>query len=192
MTKLILLSAALLASPAAAVTVTDIWVTGDNSATVVSAEPGKLAVDVAFYEFRPIRLGLAADAGETGFAFNSVVDSFTNVTLGESMGNLRLTLVGARFAVVGDIVPAFSSPLWTLSDDGTRLDIRFVPDGEGVGVLLGNVLDDGSTDFAIRYTEGPVSLSFASSVPEPASWALMIAGFGLVGGAFRRRAARLA
>jgi len=29
----------------------------------------------------------------------------------------------------------------------------------------------------------------AGAVPEPASWALMIAGFGLVGGAMRRRAA---
>lgn len=32
----------------------------------------------------------------------------------------------------------------------------------------------------------------ASAVPEPASWALMIAGFGLVGGAIRRRRERFA
>jgi hypothetical protein len=192
MKKLIPLAALLLASPAVAVTVTDIWVTGDNSATIVTAEPGKLEVDVAFSEFSPIRLGLAADEGETGFAFNSVVDSFTGVTLGENMTSLRLTLTGARFDVVGDILPAFSTPLWTLSDDGTRLDIRFRPAGEGVGVLLGNVLDDGSTDFAILYTDGPVSLGFASSVPEPATWAMMIAGFGLIGAVARRRAARLA
>lgn len=32
----------------------------------------------------------------------------------------------------------------------------------------------------------------AAAVPEPASWALMIAGFGLVGGAMRRRSARVA
>jgi hypothetical protein len=31
-----------------------------------------------------------------------------------------------------------------------------------------------------------------SSVPEPQSWALMIVGFGLVGGASRRRKAALA
>jgi hypothetical protein len=30
------------------------------------------------------------------------------------------------------------------------------------------------------------------SVPEPASWAMMIAGFGLIGGAMRRRAAATA
>lgn len=30
------------------------------------------------------------------------------------------------------------------------------------------------------------SLSFAAAVPEPASWAMMIGGFGLVGGSMRR------
>ena len=31
------------------------------------------------------------------------------------------------------------------------------------------------------------SASFALAVPEPAAWALMIGGFGIVGGAARRR-----
>jgi hypothetical protein len=35
-------------------------------------------------------------------------------------------------------------------------------------------------------------LAFAAAVPEPSSWAMMIAGFGLVGAAFRRRSARVA
>ena len=34
---------------------------------------------------------------------------------------------------------------------------------------------------------GFVAQQFAAAVPEPASWAMMIAGFGLVGGALRRR-----
>ncbi len=38
-----------------------------------------------------------------------------------------------------------------------------------------------------RYTPGP----FAASVPEPATWIIMILGFGLVGGEMRRRRARL-
>jgi hypothetical protein len=36
------------------------------------------------------------------------------------------------------------------------------------------------------------ALSYAAVVPEPASWALMIAGFGLVGAAMRRRSVRVA
>lgn len=35
---------------------------------------------------------------------------------------------------------------------------------------------------------GYTAQSIATNVPEPASWALMVAGFGLVGGALRRRA----
>jgi hypothetical protein len=37
--------------------------------------------------------------------------------------------------------------------------------------------------------QGPAALS---AVPEPATWAMMIGGFGLVGGAMRRRATRVA
>jgi hypothetical protein len=45
-----------------------------------------------------------------------------------------------------------------------------------------NTADNGQiADFA------PDASSFTASVPEPAAWALMIAGFGLVGAALRRR-----
>jgi hypothetical protein len=40
------------------------------------------------------------------------------------------------------------------------------------------------------YVQG--NWSMTGSVPEPASWAMMIAGFGLIGGAMRRRAAATA
>ena len=36
----------------------------------------------------------------------------------------------------------------------------------------------------------PVYATFTENVPEPASWALMVAGFGFVGGALRRTAGR--
>ncbi len=44
----------------------------------------------------------------------------------------------------------------------------------------------------VQFNSGPVVLATApggpGAVPEPASWAMMIAGFGLAGGAMRRRA----
>jgi hypothetical protein len=39
---------------------------------------------------------------------------------------------------------------------------------------------------------GDGTLTVTNAVPEPASWAMMIAGFGLVGAAMRRRAAAVA
>jgi hypothetical protein len=44
-----------------------------------------------------------------------------------------------------------------------------------------NNIDDNHDDFIVRAT--------ISAVPEPATWAMMIGGFGLVGGALRRRKA---
>lgn len=40
--------------------------------------------------------------------------------------------------------------------------------------------------------QGQLVVTDLGVVPEPASWAMMIAGFGLVGGAMRRRVARIA
>lgn len=74
--------------------------------------------------------------------------------------------------------------------------------GNGVFTIVGNQISAGEAHGIIRF-DGPVSsltlrsssgefwsgLTFGTSgvVPEPASWALMIAGFGLVGAAARRR-----
>lgn len=50
------------------------------------------------------------------------------------------------------------------------------------------------TDWTEQYIVGSLTISGAQveqpSVPEPASWALMVAGFGLAGGAMRRRSRR--
>jgi PEP-CTERM motif len=44
-----------------------------------------------------------------------------------------------------------------------------------------------STTSENRFLYGTVTLEAASGAPEPESWALMLAGFGLVGGALRAR-----
>ena len=45
---------------------------------------------------------------------------------------------------------------------------------------------------SINYTDLLVSGSISGAVPEPATWALMIAGFALVGATMRRRKVALA
>jgi len=46
------------------------------------------------------------------------------------------------------------------------------------------------TNLYVQFTS-TVSESNLSAVPEPASWALMVGGFGLIGGAMRRRTTRV-
>ncbi len=78
----------------------------------------------------------------------------------------------------------------TLADDTVG---QFVPlDAVAHSASLGSVGTGGaaSTKGAANFFYIPVTqLTFASTaVPEPASWVLMIGGFGLVGGTMRRRA----
>ncbi len=62
----------------------------------------------------------------------------------------------------------------------------------GVAIMAGAV-----NELIINYTSGGLgsyggNLTFTpGAVPEPASWALMIGGFGMVGGTLRRRRARV-
>ncbi len=57
----------------------------------------------------------------------------------------------------------------------------------GPGTYTFNVTGDG-----VAGVPAGLALRLDSNVPEPASWAMMIAGFGLVGAAMRRRVAAVA
>lgn len=76
-----------------------------------------------------------------------------------------------------------------------------------IGATIGNLLIADGGSFAIRWTDRDATASdpglaiddltltaalVPSGVPEPASWALLIGGFGFAGAALRRRPARLA
>ncbi len=58
----------------------------------------------------------------------------------------------------------------------------------GANTLSFSVLDDGPPSaFEVSALHGTASLPSAAAVPEPGTWAMMLGGFGLVGGAMRRR-----
>ena len=90
-------------------------------------------------------------------AINNV--EFTNVTLNGTAVNL--------FSAPGG-EPDFGS-LLNLFNPGTTNTLRVAGTNGGNGVYGGT----------IAFSPG--------AVPEPAAWAMMIAGFGMVGGALRRR-----
>ncbi|WP_448581095.1 PEPxxWA-CTERM sorting domain-containing protein [Thermaurantiacus sp.] len=181
------------AAPAAAVHVTGIMAPGGNAGTVFATGPGRLQVDFTLNAFSPITVDLALEAGdEGGIHFNSLLEVFTGVTLGQTLGALDVTLLGGpTFAVIGDVSAFFSSPVVGGSAGASSLRILFRPAGEGVGLLLGNVFG-GGTDFLIAPGTLDAGDRFQlvlgpSAVPEPSTWATLVLGFGVMGLAMRRK-----
>lgn len=132
-----------------------------------------------------------------------------------SLGNKRLCAIGALFGCTGELVATFSTPVRDLSvdvfgvnysDDIVTFVLNFANGTSATrdftNLLLGstaNTLNLGSTlpiaNFVLTSDDSNgVSIDNATfaAVPEPASWAMMIAGFGMAGFAMRRRQGKLA
>ena len=77
---------------------------------------------------------------------------------------------------------------WLYSYTTPRPDQTYTLVGERVNVSLGTT---GSSNFRVHGFDAVVAPP-AGAVPEPATWALMIGGFGLAGSALRRRRALVA
>ena len=77
---------------------------------------------------------------------------------------------GTGYFINGELVAVHSFALWYRADESAN---RF-------GQFKGAVSVDFHRDF------------INANIPEPATWAMMIGGFGMVGGAMRRRAAKVA
>ena len=114
--------------------------------------------------------GGAVDTG-TWLDFNSLdIVALVNGTTGALNGNLAANRAIYTATIGGLTIAA-----------GQSFGFRFVDaDGPG-GADAGLALDD----LTLTATTGATA-----AVPEPATWAMMIAGFGLMGGALRRRAGR--
>lgn len=184
-------AALLLAAPAAAVTVTGISAGGGNSATVVTQEPGLLAVDFAVRASSPIRLDLEAGS-DFSFGFNSLVDIFTALENGQNIRSLSISLTGATILQIGDIAPSFAGYTTSQNPAFTLFTINFTGPGEPNAVLLGSLARSQDFVFARDPAAGPVSLTLQAAVPEPATWAMLLLGFSAIGMAARTRSTRAA
>jgi hypothetical protein len=88
------------------------------------------------------------------------------------------------------IVPDLTTPgtvLFSFNDHGIKISTTGITNADRMGFGLNGAgfQGDGSKDFVLRLDYG-----VTSPVPEPASWAMMIGGFGFVGGAMRRQMTR--
>ena len=105
---------------------------------------------------------------------------------------------------VASLLGAFGSPLATLvfyDADGAQISSMQLPlgtispNGDPMGYMtysVNSATGIGGFDL-LGYAQGSVSVDniIAVAVPEPTTWAMMIGGFGVVGGAMRRRQAAL-
>ena len=144
---------------------------------------------------------LTVDTGWADDSLSSVPGPTDNspwtftVTSGAHFSLADCCIVGDTYTVAGDINGA--STFYAGANDvrGTGsygsfwLDANFGKFSTyvGPGTYTFRVTGDGAGGIPAG-----LGLRLDSSVPEPASWAMMIAGFGLVGASMRRRALKLA
>ncbi|WP_254620996.1 PEPxxWA-CTERM sorting domain-containing protein [Sphingomonas sp. CL5.1] len=105
------------------------------------------------------------------------------------------TFAGTTYTMANAISPVF----WTFAQGisanfaGAQLNIFFSSPLTATGATLNQTSSETQTLAGSRWlTDGSVSaVAGGGSVPEPATWAMMIAGFGVVGAAMRRRKVRV-
>ena len=120
-------------------------------------------------------------------------DAWTTLTATLGSGDIWATnaALGPTFAAANGGQKTFQQ--WMDDNAGAALSVYGVSIGVGSGW---NGAFTGAVDnVAFNFANGPsanFNFEVAGAVPEPATWAMMIGGFGLVGGALRRRSARTA
>ena len=158
----------------------DVTVTGPGSPSALwgPAADGVDALDINGWSAGEIAQSLTTVAGQTykvTFAYSR------NVAGAPYFATADVSAGGATFNVVAANDGSFGGPYGMLWKTGS---FTFKGTGADVIDLKATVEGNGGVFFD--------RVSVTGGVPEPASWALMIAGFGLTGATLRRRRAQTA
>lgn len=168
MRKLMLAAAAALAlaTPASAAIITVTFeIQSDNWMQVTGTEPA---------------YGLPADPFLSG-SFD-VDDSAGPLAPPSAVSNFALQ-VGTRLFTEADLLP---SSFVAFTTGGQFVYFQFNFSGEETVNQVGGRFNDGTNIYACNGCLTVTSPIYQNPVPEPATWALMIGGFGLAGSALRR------
>ncbi|OJV29380.1 MAG: hypothetical protein BGO24_03985 [Sphingomonas sp. 67-36] len=125
----------------------------------------------------------------------SVLEDFSITSAGGN-GWPYGVFTGTTYTMADAINPVFWTSAQGISAKfagGSQLNIFFSSALTAAGAMLDQTTSETQKLAGSRWlTEGSVSaVAGAGGVPEPATWAMMIAGFGLVGAAMRRRKAQV-
>lgn len=187
------------------------WAGTAQAVTAIDYTPGGTTVaagTTVFQNFDSFTPG--ASIGTNAFAYSATVEGQAARPAGGSSGNFAGVLAGGTYSVAFGPTSIFSFVLGSL-DTYNTLILRYV-DGSSMVYNGGAIVNDPSFDtgnrtsaetngvVTYRVTSGSLinGATFSSSssafefdnlaaVPEPAAWGMMILGFGLIGGALRRR-----
>jgi len=155
--------------------------------------------------FKKLVLALAASSAAVGLSGAANAAASISYAGGSgTFGNSGIA-AGSFTDLLNFTLPVSGTGNFTITTSSTGVDFKNVTiDGHAFsltsvgpfdyGFLIGQALTAGVKTLSIGGTStgngsygGSITFS-AAAVPEPATWAMMIGGLGLVGGAMRRRA----
>lgn len=199
---------------AASALVLGCWAGSAQAATTISFNGGSGTLPANTYVFQNYdSLASGSAIGSNAFVYSANTGSAARPAFG-STGNFASVLDTGSYTVNFGPTNIFSFVLGSL-DLFNSLTLRYT-DGTSVTYTGGAIVNDPSLDNpgnrTIAETNGVVTYTVTSgallsgatftsagnsfefdnlsaAVPEPAAWGMMILGFGLIGGALRRRSA---
>jgi hypothetical protein len=152
----------------------------DDASAFISAEPGDQFFLNGFSDSVLLTAGVAQNV-DTGAISESLGCCWDDQTYATTVNHtLSLNGVGGWFSQLWQINDAFT-PTSFLNGDGP---VVYNVAGGTITVSMNAVSEFGNYSANMLYSEG--------GVPEPATWALMLGGFGMAGAALRRRRTAIA
>ncbi len=130
--------------------------------------------------------GLMVSTGIFSFAAFQQLSFFVQASGNQRIGSSDDLALGFRYIPANNEQTVFTQTFAGFDPFGNYGVTGSFNGAVNVRLLIGSAPSDGAGSDNIGVIIDNVVLS-TPTVPEPASWAMMIAGFGLVGGAMRRR-----
>jgi len=169
--------------------VTRLLVAASALAVATPAFSTALVLDSGWYDDTGYNAGEPTEASAyiftlTGSAYFRVTDAFATGDIWTVTDADANVLGSTSYTTDGAAVPEYYGTQWS-DTSYSRLSL-LLGAGSYALTLTGDCGAGCPAGFAVRLDTAAVA-----DVPDPASWAMMVGGFGLIGGALRRRTVRV-